>query len=100
MLRSVRALGNADGSQMQALYKIANGSAEAMEFTVSENTKYLRTPLKDLQQKLRDGVLIAVVIRNHQLFIPSGNDYIDKGDSVIIIAKGLTVSDINDIYIG
>lgn len=98
MLRSVRALSNAHGSQMQALYKIANESAEAMEFIIGKNTKNLRTPLKDLQHNLRDGILIAAINRNHKFFIPGGNDYLDIGDSVIIIAKGLIISDINDIY--
>ena len=52
---------NSQGSVMNTLYRIADGSAEAMEFTASANTRHLGVPLKDLQ--LRKGILIAVLAR-------------------------------------
>ena len=35
---------NSQGSVMNALYRIADGAAEAMEFTVTASTRHLGTP--------------------------------------------------------
>lgn len=50
---------NSQGSVMNALYRIADGAAEAMEFTVTASTRHLGTPLRDLS--LKPGILVAVV---------------------------------------
>ena len=81
---------------MNALYRIANGAAEAMEFTVSPSTRYLNTPLKDLH--LRSGILIAVIVRGSEIIIPEGSSCLQAGDSVILISRNSGILDLNDIY--
>lgn len=96
ILQVVRGMQNSQGSVMNTLYRIADGSAEAMEFTASANTRHLGAPLKDLH--LRKGILIAVLARGGDIIIPEGSSSIQEGDSVILISRDLRILDLNDIY--
>lgn len=96
ILRFIRGLQNSKGTVMNALYRIAGGKAEAMEFLVSPATRNLKVPLKDL--KLRQGVLIAVIVRGSKVIIPEGSTCLEQGDDVIVIARDSGILDLNDIY--
>ncbi len=96
ILRLVRALQSTEGSAMTALYRIAGGKAEALEFTAGVSTPGLGTPLKDL--KLKKGILIAAISHEGKVIIPEGSDCIYASDSVIIISQGHIITDINDIF--
>lgn len=92
----VRALFNSQGSNVEALYRFLDNRVEALQFRVSEHSKVINIPLKDL--KSRPNILIAFIIRNNNLFFPGGNDEINAKDSVIIISKE-TLSDLDDILV-
>lgn len=99
ILRKVRGIQNSMGTAMSSLYRIAEGKAEAMEFQVSENTRNLGMPLKDLSSKLKEGILIAVVVRLNQVIIPNGSTTLEQGDSVIVVAQSRGILDLNDIFL-
>ena len=96
ILRFIRGLQNSKGTVMNALYRIAGGKAEAMEFLVSSSTRNLNIPLKDL--RLRKGILIAVIVRGNKVIIPEGSTCLKGGDDVIVIARDSGILDLNDIY--
>lgn len=96
ILQVVRGMQNSKGSVMNALYKIAGGHAEAMEFVVAENTRGLGVPLKDL--RLKQGILIAALVHHNRIVIPEGSTVISAGDTVIIISRNHVILDVNDIY--
>ena len=96
ILHRVRGMQNSQGSVMNSLHRIADGAAEAMEFTVRSTTRYLNVPLKDL--RLQSGILIAVIMRGRDIIIPEGSSSIQEGDSVILISRGRLILDLNDIY--
>ena len=96
ILQVVRGMQNSMGSVMNALYKIADGHAEAMEFVANETTRYQGVPLKEL--KLKKGILIAVLVHNGRIIIPDGSAVISAGDTVIIVSRSHGILDINDIY--
>ena len=96
ILRFIRGLQNSKGTVMNALYRIAGGKAEAMEFIVSPATRHLGVPLKDL--RLRKGVLIAVIVRGKKVIIPEGSTCLEEKDDVIVIARDSGILDLNDIY--
>mgnify|MGYP000021190627 CR=1 FL=1 len=96
ILQVVRGMQNSQGSVMNALYRIADGAAEAMEFTVTASTRHLGTPLRDLS--LKPGILVAVVARGGEIIIPEGSTSIQEGDSVILISRDRRLQDLNDIY--
>ncbi len=96
ILQVVRGMENSKGSVMTALYKIADGTAEAMEFVVAPTTRHLGRPLKEL--RLKKDVLIAVMIHNHRIIIPEGSSRLSSGDTVIIISRNEVILDLNDIF--
>ena len=96
ILQVVRGMQNSQGSVMNALYRIADGAAEAMEFTVTKSTRMLGVPLKDL--RLKAGILMAVIVRGSDIIIPDGSSSIQEGDSVIIISRDSLIRDLNDIF--
>ena len=96
ILRYVRAMQNSLGSNVEALSRIVNNQAEALEFRVRSNFSGRDTELKDL--KLKKGLLIACIIRGAQVIFPSGTDSIHVGDSVIVVTTGTGPDDLNDIF--
>lgn len=80
-----RALENSLGSNVETMYKLMDGSVEALEFNVQSDFKVQHIPLKEM--KLKNDVLIAGIIRKRKAFVPTGDDEIVAGDKIIVIAK-------------
>ena len=95
ILRYVRARKNATGAKVERLYKLVGGKAEALEFIARHNDPYIGIPLKDLT--MRPGTLVAVIVRRGKVIVPFGNDHIESGDSVVIIACESGISDLNEV---
>ncbi len=95
MIRYARALKNSVGSNVETLYKLADGKAEALEFKVAEDSPVINITLKELE--LKTNTLIAGIIRGRKTIIPSGDDTIIPGDRVIVIAKNQKLQDLSDI---
>lgn len=95
LVRYARALKNSIGSEVEALYNIMDGKAEALEFNVLPNFPLLQTPLKDMQ--LKSNILIAGIIRGRKAIIPTGLDMILPGDRVVVIAANQHLQDLSDI---
>ena len=95
--RYARALQNSLGSNVETMYKLMDGSVEALEFNVQSDFKAQHIPLKEM--KLKKDVLIAGIIRKRKAFVPTGNDEIIAGDKVVIIAKSddQKMNDLSDI---
>ena len=92
----VRASSNAYGSNIQTLYKLVNNKVEAIEFTAKENSRTLNIMLKDL--KIKKNILIASIVRESKVIIPSGLDEIKSNDSVIVITlNSQRLDDLDDI---
>ena len=93
--RYARALQNSLGSNVETLYKLMDGKAEALEFRVQTDFPMTNVPLKDM--RLRSGILIAGIIRNRKTIIPSGVDVILPGDRVIVLSAASGMHDLSDI---
>ena len=91
----VRAKKNSMGSNIETLYHMFDSRVEAIEFIVEENSKVSGVPIKDL--KLKKDVLISFINHNGHIIIPTGNDEIEDGDTVMIVTKNTGFTDINDI---
>ena len=57
--------------------------------------KELGVPLKELP--LRSGILVAGIIRGRRTLIPTGDDSIQAGDRVVVLAAGAILGDLADI---
>jgi len=95
ILRYVRAMQNSMGSNMESLYSIVEGKAEALEFSIHEDAPVIDIPLSVLP--VRDNVLIACIFRKGQIILPNGSTSIQVGDNVIIVTTHKGFSDIKDI---
>ena len=95
IVRHARALQNSLGSNVQSLYKLMDGDAEALEFNVIADPRLTDIPLKELS--LKPNILIAGIIRDRKTIIPGGNDVIKVGDKVVVIASGHKLSDLSDV---
>ena len=96
MVRYARALENSMGSNVETLYKLMDGAAEALEFNVKSTFKKVQIPLKYLDFK--PGVLIGGIVRGRRTIIPGGDDVIQVGDRVVVIAAGQRLYDLADIF--
>ncbi|MBQ8207785.1 MAG: Trk system potassium transporter TrkA [Clostridia bacterium] len=96
IVRYARALQNSEGSSnVETLYKLMDGKAEALEFSVRSDFSLLGIPLKDMS--LKSGILIGGIIRARRTIIPTGDDVILSGDKVIVVAAGQRLEDLADI---
>ena len=91
----IRSVNNKRGSKLITLHKLANNGVEALEFHAKNNKKIINIPLKDL--KLKKNILIAAIIRNDEIIIPSGNDFIALDDKVIVVTTNQFLEDLNQI---
>lgn len=95
IVRYVRAMENSIGSNVETLYNIIEGKAEALEFLIQAGSPVIGIPLSRLP--LKKGVLVACIYRNHQVIIPNGQTMIEVDDRVIIVTKQIGFQDVRDI---
>lgn len=96
ILRYVRSMSNLRSAEIESLHKILSGKVEALEFLLKESIPGLTgIPLKELS--LRRDVLIACIVHHEKIIIPTGNDVISNGDTVIVIATGNRISGMKDV---
>jgi len=96
IIRYVRSMQNSyNSSNVEALYRMANGRVEALEFKVGENAKVIRKPLMELS--LKDNLLICSISRRGIILTPGGKDQILPGDGVIVVTTHKGLNGIDDI---
>ncbi|MBE6770129.1 MAG: Trk system potassium transporter TrkA [Ruminococcaceae bacterium] len=95
LVRYARALENSMGSNVETLYKILDGRAEALEFNVRSDFTQVDIPLKNM--KFKQNILIAGIVRGRKTIIPSGDDVIKLDDKVIVVAANQRLNDLADI---
>lgn len=90
---------NAKGNDIQCLYQLSNGRAEAIEFIAYDSCKKLGITFKQPEFKVKKDILVALIIRQGEVIIPDGNSCIQSGDRVVIISKrGHDLNVLNDIF--
>ena len=95
VVKYVRAMSNSTSSDMEALYQLNAGKAEALEFTVKNASGLVDVPLMDV--KLKPNVLVACIIHHGQIETPKGSSVIRMGDRVIVVTTETGIDDISDI---
>lgn len=96
VLSYVRATSSTGHGDLEALYHVANGTAEVVEFSVIENNSRLTNiPLKDL--RLKKDLLVCCIIRDGKALIPGGNDTILKDDHLVVVTANGRLTSLNDI---
>lgn len=91
----VRAKKNSINSNIETLYHMYDSRVEAIEFLVEEKSAVTNIPFKDL--KLKDNLLVSFINRNGSIIIPTGQDCIKVGDTVMIITTHTGFNNVLDI---
>lgn len=92
IIKYARSMNESLNSNVENLYKLEDGRAEALEFYIKEPSDVTDTPLEKL--RIRKNILICCISRGGQVIIPGGQDMLQVGDSVIVV---LTHSRLNNI---
>lgn len=101
IIKMVRGIDASSKSEMLALYKISSlsegdSSAEALEFEIKDDIKYLGVPLSEVP--IKSDILLACILRKNKTIIPKGGDSMKKGDVVIIVTKDRIITEISEIF--
>ncbi len=97
ILRFVRGVAGVEaGSEIESLHTILDGRIEALEFIIKEEIEgFTNLPLSKIK-RIKNS-LIACIVRNDNIIIPSGGDIIEVGDKVIVMATNANLHNIKDI---
>ena len=96
ILKFVRSRAGASGSKIESLYKLMDEKVEALEFCIEDEIEGITgEKLKDI--RLKKGILIACIVHGEKVVIPSGDDVINKGDTVIIVTTTGQIQEIKEI---
>ncbi len=96
IVQYVRAMQNQTGAAV-SVHLIAGGQVEALEFRVTEETRNLRTPLRDI--RLKSNILISCITRRAKTILPDGGSHLEPGDTVIVVTGRETpLLQLNDIF--
>lgn len=95
IIQFVRSRANTQGSNVEALYRLADNRVEVLQFKVMGKSKVCGIPLSSL--KLKDNVLIAYIMRDGKLIFPGGSDVLQAQDRVLVVTSQKRFEDLDDI---
>ena len=95
IIKYARSMNESLNSNVENLYKLEEGRAEALEFYIKETSPVTDTPLEMLP--LRKNLLICCINRGGKFIIPGGQDELRVGDSVVVVLTNSRLNDIKDI---
>lgn len=98
IIKYVRTLKSKRECCIENIYKICNEKAEAIEFIIRDSTKNKNEKLKNI--KFNSDSLVATIVRNNKIIIPTGDESLKVNDRVIIVTKNTKLLNINDIFLG
>ena len=98
IIKYVRTVKNRRKCSIENIYKICNEKAEAIEFIVNDDFNFQNIKLKNLDFKI--DCIIATIVRNKQIIIPSGDDFLQEGDRVVIVTKNPNLLSLRDTLNG
>jgi trk system potassium uptake protein TrkA len=74
---------------------VEEGKAEVLEFDITDDTKIIGTPLKDIH--FPHGSIVGIVLRGEEVIIPRGDYVAASGDRVIIFTLPDAVKQVEKI---
>ena len=95
LVRYARAMNNRQSSNMEALYRLADGKVEALEFKVCDQSGCTGKPISQLS--LKPNIIICALIRNRHCIIPDGSTIIEPGDHAVVICPAGKLLSLDDM---
>ena len=98
IIKYARSMNESLNSNVENLYKLEDGKAEALEFLIKEdNSRITNIPLMNLP--IKKNILVCCIHRHNRIIIPGGQDVLLPGDSVVVVLTNERIQDITDILI-
>ena len=98
IIKYARSMNESLNSNVENLYKLEDGHAEALEFYIKEDSAVTNVPLNRLH--IRKNILVCSIVRGGQAIIPGGQDELHVGDYVVVVLTHARLNDIKDIIEG
>lgn len=98
IIKYARSMNESLNSNVENLYKLEEGRAEALEFYIKEPSAVTGVPL--VRMKLKKNLLLCSITRGSRIIIPGGQDELEVGDSVVVVTTHTRLNDIKDILEG
>ena len=98
IIKYARSMNESLNSNVENLYKLEDGHAEALEFYIKEDSAVTNIPLNRLH--IRKNILVCSIVRGGQAIIPGGQDELHVGDYVVVVLTHARLNDIKDIIEG
>jgi len=96
IIKYARSMNASLNINVENLYKLHDGKAEALEFYIKEdNPRITNIPLVNMP--IKKNILIGSIFRHGKVIIPGGQDFLQAGDSVIVVLTNERLHDIQDI---
>lgn len=95
IIKYARSMNESLNSNVENLYKLEDGRAEALEFYIKEPSAVTGIPL--VKMKLKKNLLLCSIARGSQVIIPRGQDELMVGDFVVVVTTHTRLNDIKDI---
>lgn len=86
------------GATVHSVHTLEEGVAEVIELTAQRGSSMVDTPLKRL--RMPKGSLICAVIRPDDVTVPRGDDVINAGDRVVVVATAEAKPSIERLFRG
>jgi len=97
VIRYVRAMQSTDAESILSVYSLMDGRVEALEFEVTADVPHLGEKLAAV--RLKPNILLACITREGRVIFPGGNDYLQKGDIVVVVtAHDRVIVELRDIF--
>ena len=98
IIKYARSMNESLNSEVENLYKLEEGKAEAVEFYIKEDSRVTGVPLEKLH--IKKNILVCCINRGGKVIIPGGQDELKVGDSVVLVLTNSRLHDIKDILEG
>lgn len=96
IIRFAKSLMTAGSSNIEHLYKLADGGVEAIEFLATSNNKAVIN-INLMELSIIDNTLVSLIIREGEPILPKGTDCIRLGDKVLIVTTHTDILSLDDI---
>ena len=98
ILGYARSLMNAEAHDaVEALYRLMDGRLEFIEFRITEASPHLNQPIREW--RIKDGTLLAHILRDGKPIVPRGDDVIRPGDRVLVVTTLQQLTRLEDIFL-
>jgi trk system potassium uptake protein TrkA len=83
-------------SNVKATSSLKGIDIDAISYRVSAANKYIGKPLRDI--RFPRGSIVGVIVRNGQIFVPTGEHHLDPGDEIVVFHKKSAFGEVEKMF--